>query len=296
MKNEIVIYQPDETIKELILTIRGTQVILDCDLAKLYGVKTKVLNQSVKRNTKRFPEGFMFTLSEIEMTELVTNCDRFENLKHSIVEAKAFTEQGVAMLSSVLKSETAINVSIRIIEAFVSMRKTFSQLTPIIKQIEKLEYRQISNQIKNEEKFEEIFRILDKHKEILQGVFFEGQLWDACSLVEKLISRAKKSILLIDSWVSIDTLDMLAKKRSGVEVTIVTSKKGNKLAVSDVSKFNTQYPTLILRESEAFHDRFLILDDQELYLIGASLKDLGKKCFAFTKMDAAQIPSIQAMV
>ena len=130
----------------------------------------------------------------------------------------------------------------------------------------------------------------------LQGVFFEGQLWDACSLVEKLISRAQKSILLIDSWVSIETLDMLAKKRSGVAVTIVTSKRGNKLATSDISKFNTQYPPLTIKESEAFHDRFLILDNKELYLIGASLKDLGKKCFAFTKMDSSQSQSIAVRV
>jgi hypothetical protein len=127
----------------------------------------------------------------------------------------------------------------------------------------------------------------------LQGVFFEGQLWDACSLVEKLIARAKSSILLIDNWVSIETLDMLAKKNSGVAVSIVTSKRGNKLASSDIAKFNTQYPSLMIKESAAFHDRFLILDDKEIYLIGASLKDLGKKCFAFTKMDASTISDIK---
>ena len=128
----------------------------------------------------------------------------------------------------------------------------------------------------------------------LQGVFYEGQLWDACSLVEKLIGRAKKTILLIDSWVGPGTLDMLAKKRKGVSVEVVTSSRGNKLAATDIAKFNAQYGGLSVKTSMAFHDRFLIIDDKELYLIGASLKDLGKKCFGFTKMDAGEIAAIKA--
>ena len=128
----------------------------------------------------------------------------------------------------------------------------------------------------------------------LQGVFYEGQLWDACSLVEKLIGRAKKEIVLIDSWVGPSTLDMLAKKRKGVSVEVVTSSRGNKLAATDIAKFNAQYGGLSVKTSMAFHDRFLIIDDKELYLIGASLKDLGKKCFGFTKMDAGEIAAIKA--
>ena len=130
----------------------------------------------------------------------------------------------------------------------------------------------------------------------LQGVFYEGQLWDACSLVEKLIGRAKKTILLIDSWVSPGTLDMLAKKRNGVAVEVVASPRGNKLAASDIAKFTAQYGGLSVKTSIAFHDRFLIVDDKELYLIGASLKDLGRKCFGFTKMDAGEIVGIKARV
>ena len=130
----------------------------------------------------------------------------------------------------------------------------------------------------------------------LQGVFYEGQLWDACSLVEKLIGRAKKDILLIDSWVGPGTLDMLAKKRKGVKVEVVSSPRGNKLAQSDVDKFNAQYGGLMVKTSLAFHDRFLIIDSKELYLIGASLKDLGRKCFGFTKMDAGEIVGIRARV
>ena len=128
----------------------------------------------------------------------------------------------------------------------------------------------------------------------LQGVFYEGQLWDACSRVEKLIGRAKKEIVLIDSWVGPSTLDMLAKKRKGVSVEVVTSSRGNKLAATDIAKFNAQYGGLSVKTSMAFHDRFLIIDDKELYLIGASLKDLGKKCFGFTKMDAGEIAAIKA--
>jgi hypothetical protein len=130
----------------------------------------------------------------------------------------------------------------------------------------------------------------------LQGVFYEGQLWDACSLVEKLIGRAKKTILLIDSWVGPGTLDILAKKRKGVSVDVVASPRGNKLAASDIAKFTAQYGGLSVKTSMAFHDRFLIIDDKELYLIGASLKDLGKKCFGFTKMDAGEIAAIKARI
>jgi len=128
----------------------------------------------------------------------------------------------------------------------------------------------------------------------LQGVFYDGQLWDACSLAEKLIARAKKAILLIDNWIGPETLDLLAKKRKGVKVEVVASARGDKLAPSDVAKFNAQYPTLAVKHGEKFHDRFLILDDKELYLIGASLKDLGKRCFAFTKLDAREISGIKA--
>ena len=130
----------------------------------------------------------------------------------------------------------------------------------------------------------------------LRGVFYDGQLWDACSLVEKLLARARSSILLIDNWVGPGTLDLLAKKRRGVAVDLVTSAKGNRLAASDVAKFNAQYPTLAVRTTRAFHDRFLVLDGKELYLVGASLKDLGKECFGFTRMDAREIPGILARV
>ena len=281
----------DYSIRESIITIRDTQVILDSSIARLYGVSTKALNQAVKRNKSRFPNNFMFQLTKKEFDIL-----RSQNVTSNWGGVRycpyAFTEHGVVMLATILKSTIAIEMSVRVVNAFVAMKQLFISNSSVFERIDNVEHKILTTNIK----LNEVLKRLNTGEPPLQGVFFEGQLWDACSLVEKLIARAKKTILLIDNWVSIETLDMLAKKGSGVVVTIVTSKRGNKLAASDISKFNTQYPTLIIKESAAFHDRFLILDNKELYLIGASLKDLGKKCFAFTKMDATQIQSITARV
>ena len=290
-------------IKSRILTVRGVQVMIDRDLAQLYGVDVKRLNEQVKRNAERFPSDFMFQLSKEEClrSQIATlNEARGKHLKYM---PYAFTENGIAMLSGVLRSPTAVEVNIRIMRAFVSMRHALASLAPLLARIEANERRQIAdqarndaNQILNEERFQQVFKALEGQKEKVQGVFYDGQLWDACSFVEKLIAKAKVSILLIDSWVDVGTLDMLAKKRKGVVIEIVASKRGNKLAVTDVTKCNAQYGPLTLKESAAFHDRFLILDDKELYLIGASLKDLGKKCFGFVKMDASEIAGIKARV
>ena len=281
----------DYSIRESIITIRDTQVILDSSIARLYGVSTKALNQAVKRNKSRFPNNFMFQLTKKEFDIL-----RSQNVTSNWGGVRycpyAFTEHGVVMLATILKSTIAIEMSVRVVNAFVAMKQLFISNSSVFERIDNVEHKILTTNIK----LNEVLKRLNTGEPPLQGVFFEGQLWDACSLVEKLIARAKKTILLIDNWVSIETLDMLAKKGCGVEVTIVTSKRGNKLAASDISKFNTQYPTLIIKESAAFHDRFLILDNKELYLIGASLKDLGKKCFAFTKMDGSQIQSITARV
>ena len=287
-----------------ILTIRGVQVLLDRDLAELYGVSTGALNQAVKRNSNRFPERFMFQLSE----------DEFKNWKSQIVisnlsEASVrmglrkrpfvFTEHGVAMLASVLRSETAIRVSLAIIDAFIAMRRLLVANAEVFKRIETVERRQIADQVRNEERFKEVFKVLDANREKVQGVFYDGQLWDARALVLKLVSGAKRSLILIDNWVTATTLDLFAKKRKGVKVTVVTSehfKKGvphHAISDADVKTFNAQYPKLTVRYNETFHDRFLIVDDKELYLIGASLKDLGAKCFAFTKLDPGEIRRIK---
>ena len=288
-------------IQDRILTIRGTQVLLDRDLAELYGVSTGALNQAVKRNINRFPERFMFQLSDDEFKKWKSQFV-ISNLPEATIRMGlrkrpfVFTEHGVAMLASVLRSKTAVCVSLAIIDAFVAMRRFLLANAEVFKRIETIERHQIANQAYNEERFQKVFKALDERKEEVQGVFYDGQLWDACSLVEKLIGHARVSILLIDNWIGPSTLDMLAKKARGISAVVVTSSRGNRLAPSDIEKFNAQYPTLGIRTSVAFHDRFLIIDDKELYLIGASLKDLGKKCFGFTKMDAREIPHLKAKV
>ena len=203
------------------------------------------------------------------------------------------------MLSAVLNSKTAVAVSIAIMDAFVKMRRFQLANSEMLCRINVLERRQITT----DAKIDEVLDRLNQGETLPQGLFFDGQLWDARSLVEKLIAKAKKTILLIDNWVGPSTLDMLAKKRPDVAVEIVTSehrdRSGNPrptLATTDIANFNAQYPSLSIRYSEHFHDRFLILDDKELYLVGASLKDLGKKCFAFTRLDPVEIPHLKSRI
>lgn len=292
VRNEVVPLVRDDSIQSLILTVRGAQVLLDRDLATLYGVPTKALNQAVKRNAERFPPDFMFQLTreECSRSQIVTmNAGRGSNLKYL---PYAFTENGVAMLSGVLRSSTAVEVNIRIMRAFVAMRRFLVANAELFRRIENVERRQTAT----ETKVDEVLARLDSGEPPPRGVFFAGQLWDARSLVEGLVARAKTSILLIDSWVGPGTLDILAKKRTGVAARIVTSQKGNKIAATDIATFNAQYPSLAVQVSKAFHDRFLVLDDKELYLVGASLKDLGSRCFAFSKMDASAIPDIKSRI
>lgn len=311
-------------IKSKIYTIRGVPVILDRDLASLYGVLTKNLNKAVKRNQERFPEDFMFRLSKDECLRFqigtLENGDsvskdtsdvlRFQSGtlklgqgKHFKYQPYAFTENGIAMLSSVLHSDRAIEVNIRIMREFVAMRKTLAALAPMLARIEMNERRQIADQAKNDanqERNEERFKlILDAMQDKTfppQKVFYDGQVYDAKAFATKHILSARKSILLIDNWVDVMTLEMLAKKRSGVTTEIVSSPRGNHITASDISAFNTQYSGLTVRTSSAFHDRFLIIDDKHLYLFGASLKDLGKKCFAFTKLAAPEIANLKARI
>ncbi len=299
----------DAFIKSRILTIRGVQVMLDRDLAVIYGVETKALNQAVKRNAERFPESFMFQLSSVESekwkSQIVTsNLTPKEEtgLRMGLRRPPyAFTEQGIAMLSAVLKSKTAILASVRIMEIFVAMRRAFASMAPMLARLDNVERRQIADQARNEARFDTIFKAMDGGDFPPQKVFYDGQLWDARAFVDRLVKSARKSLLLVDNWATVETLDMLAAKQKGVAVTVVTSehrdRKGSprpKILPADVAKFNAQYPFLSLRFRENFHDRFLVVDDRDLYLIGASLKDLGKKYFGFTKMDSAEIPELKA--
>ena len=294
-KVHVVAVNDDNNIQALIKTIRGVQVILDRDVAGLYGVATGALNRQVKRNEERFPEDFMFKLSAEEWNNLkcqigISSWGGDRQLPY------AFTENGIAMLSSVLRSPTAIEVNIRIMRAFSAMRRFLLANAQMFQRIETVEKRQIAT----DAKVDEILRRIDVAEPPLQGVFYDGQLWDARALVLKLIGSAKRSLILIDNWATAETLDLFTKKRKGVKVTIITSEHYDKKHVphrkisdADIGTFNAQYPHLVVRYNETFHDRFLIVDDKELYLIGASLKDLGRKCFGFTKMDAGEIERIK---
>ena len=291
---QIVVAEEECNIQNLIRIVGGVQVILDRDIARLYGVETGALNRQIKRNQERFPKDFMFRLS----------ADEWENLKCQNGISSwggdrqlpyAFTENGIAMLSSVLRSNIAIEVNIRIMRAFTAMRRFMLANAQIFQRIESVEKRQIAT----DAKVDEILKRIDMSETPIQGVFYDGQLWDARALVLKLISGAKKSLILIDNWATAETLDLFAKKRKGVAVTIFTSehfKKGvahHTISDDDIKVFNAQYAKLTISYNETFHDRFLIVDDKELYLIGASLKDLGKKCFAFTKLDSLSIRGIK---
>lgn len=278
--NKITVFDTDK-IQNLILSIHGAQVMIDRDLAELYQVPTKRLNEQVKRNIDRFPKPFRFQLSNKEKNELVANCDRFENLKHSSVRPYVFTEQGVAMLSSILRSETAVKVSIQIIDAFVGMRKFISQNAGIFQRLENVELKQLEA----DKNFKKLFDALQsKDLEPKQGIFFDGQIFDAYKFVSGLIRKANKSILLIDNYIDETVLDLLTKKKKNVAATIFTNKI-TKAMLLDVEKFNSQYPTLELKKFTKARDRFLIIDDKHVYHFGASLKDLGKKWFAFSKFD-----------
>ena len=293
MENELL--NTEDTIKSKILVIRGQQVMIDRDLAELYGVETRVLNQAVKRNIERFPEDFMFALEESEKTELVTNCDRFNSLKHSTVAPYAFTEQGVAMLSSVLRSPQAVEVNIKIMRAFVAMRHFLASNAQIFERLDFIERRQISSELHQKDsdrRIDELFTLMDKYKiEEKQGIFFQGQIFDAYAKFESFLSQAKSEIILIDGYVDLSVLERLSKKQNGVNVTIYTDPK-TKLTAQDVQKFNAQYPALTVNHTTKMHDRFLIIDKKLVYHIGASLKDLGKKCFAFEILDSALISAI----
>lgn len=291
--NEVVPID-EEFIKSRIFMIRGVQVMLDRDLAKFYGVTTKRLNEQVKRNMARFPASFRFSLSKEEMDELVANCDRLQSMKHSSVPMSAFTEHGIIMLASVLKSDIAISVSIRITNAFVAMRKALASVAPILSRLDVVERRQIADQSRNEERFDTIFKAMDGGDFPPQKVFFEGKHYDAYSFAKKLVRKAAKKIVLVDGYSDEVTLDILSQKKGGVAVLVATSQKmiDKHLTSVAVEKFNKQNPTLTVKAVGTFHDRFLILDDKELYHFGASLKDLGRQYCAVSKMDAMFIPSI----
>ena len=240
----------------------------------------------------------MFALAKDEAEELVTNCDRFASMKHSSVPMRAFSEHGVIMVASVLKSEIAAQISVKIARVFVAMRKALASIAPMMARLEVAERRQIVDQQRNEERFDTIFKAMDGGDIPPQKVFFEGKHYEAHSFAKKLMRKAAKKIVLVDGYCDEVTLDILAQKKGGVEVVVATAQKmiDAHLTPVAIAKFNKQNPTLTVKQVGVFHDRFLILDDKELYHFGASLNNLGRHYCAVSKMDAMFIPSIMQRI
>jgi len=269
-------------IAEKIMVIREKHIIIEGDLADIYGVTVKRMNEQVRRNIERFPERFRFQLTDIEKEKVVANCDHLSSLRFSYVNPYAYSEQGVAMLSTVLRSETAIGVSIDIMDAFVEMRKFISTFGGIMQRMEGIERKQLEMQLETDTKFEQVFSALEEHTAVpKQGIFFDGQIFDAYVLASNMIESAEKSIVLIDNYVDEQVLLLLSKRKAGVSATIYTLV--NRVLIQDVQRHNMQYPAITVKQFNRSHDRFLIVDDV-VYHIGASLKDLGKKWFGFSRM------------
>ncbi len=276
-----------DNIETLIKVIRGQQVMLDKDLATLYGVEAKVLNQAVKRNIERFPDDFRFQLTKEEClrSQIVTlNEKQGQHLKYM---PYAFTEQGVAMLSSVLRSQTAIDVNIQIMRAFVSMRHFMVNNASVFSRLETIEYHQLEmqqHQQETDKRIDEVFRRLDEgNAKPKQGVFYNGQVYDAYTFVSDLIKSAKKRIILIDNYVDETVLTLLDKREEGVSAVIYTQQISRQFQL-DIDRHNAQYAPIDVETFRLSHDRFLCIDD-DVYHIGASIKDLGKKWFGFSKME-----------
>ena len=291
-ENNVNLILSSENIRSLVYLIRNKQVMLDNDLAMLYQIETRVLNQAVKRNIKRFPEEFCFQLTDDENQNLksqnVISSSASDTHGGRRTKVYAFTEQGIAMLSAVLRSDVAINVSINIMKAFVEMRHFISNNALLFEKISNVELKQLEYQKKTDHKLDVIFNHISANGESNQKIFYNGQIYDAFSFIVELIEKANNDITLIDNYVDIDTLNLLRRKLPGVMATIYTYSNTT-LSSTDISTFNSQYPTLIINYTQNFHDRFLIIDNSIVYHIGASIKDAGKKCFAISLMEDANL-------
>jgi len=270
--------QANIRIEDIIYEIRGKQVMLDSDLAKLYQVETKRINEAVKNNINKFPERFSWKLNEDEVKELlVENFDqKIETRGGRYKNPRVFTEQGVAMLATILKSQTATKVSIAIMDAFVTMRKYISNNL--------LEQQYINNLVfKHEEEIKLLQNTFYKFETFCNEIFYEGQIYDAYSLLLDIFESAAQSIVIIDNYISKKLLDVLCKTNK--PIIIYTKNIDNNL----IEKYQSQYRNLTININNSFHDRFIIIDNKELYHCGASFKDLGKKCFAINKFEDKKI-------
>lgn len=290
-KNISVVKYDVNNIKKLIYTIRGKQVMLDSDVAELYHYETRRVNETVKRNIQRFPEEFYFKLTDEEYDVLKSQFAT-SNIKEKIhmrggkkKVPYVFTEKGIIMLSGILKSDIAVDVSISIVEAFIKMKNFIYNNRSLLERVITIENKIDNKFIEYDNKFEKVFDVLEKNKEseFKQKIFYKGQIYDAYELIIDIIKTAKNKIVIIDNYIDDTILKILQKKNKNVEVVILTLPNCN-LTKLDIKKFNEQYPVLKIARTDKFHDRFIIIDDKELYHCGASLKDLGKKCFGINKI------------
>ena len=267
-------------IENLIYEIRGKQVMLDSDVARLFGYETKNLNRQVQRNKTRFPENYCFQLNNEEYVSL-----RCQNVtlksgrgEHRKYLPYVFTEHGITMLAGILKSDVAVKVSLKIVDAFINMRKFINENKDIFNRLTKVEYKMLEY----DDNFDRIFTALEPKVMEKQKIFFEGEIYDAYSLIIDLIKEAMSKIIIIDNYIDKSILDMLIYKKEDVTIQLITGT--HYLTKLDINKFNSQYSNLIIKYSNIFHDRFIIIDNT-LYHLGASLKDLGKKCFGINKIE-----------
>lgn len=292
-KKEIIVFAQEplancdradgDGVENRIFTIRGVQIILDQDLAKLYGVKTSRLNEQVHRNLNRFPTSFMFQLTKEEWAALRSQFATINGRgQHRKYLPYVFTEHGVIMAAAILKSETADKASVTIVNAFVAMRQFLAANAQMFQRLDRLELHQLETDYKIEQVFE---KLEEKTQEPRQGIFFDGQIFDAYEFICNLIKSATRRIVLIDNYVDFTVLTMLDKREPGVDAVIYTQKAGEQLRL-DIAKHDAQYPSIPVRIFKMAHDRFLIIDDR-VYHVGASVKDLGKKWFAVSLMEAA---------
>ena len=283
MRNELKTIDA-QTLQDKIHTIRGLAVMLDRDLAELYGVETRALKQAVKRNIDRFPADFMFELSDEEIDFLVSQSVIPSKKYFGGAKPFVFTEQGVSSLSAVLTSKIAIEIYINIMRAFVRMRKIISSNSLLFSKMEALEKRQISYELKTDAKIEQVLNALeDKTQKPNEGIFYDGQIYDAYAFINDLLKSAKKEVTLIDNYID-DTVFTLFSKYQNLTFKLYTQTISKQLSL-DYQKYKAQYQNIELKEFKKAHDRFLIIDSTEIYHIGASLKDLGKKWFAFSKFE-----------
>ena len=274
-----------------ILNVRGKMVMVDRDIADLYNVQTKVLNQAVKRNIERFPDRFRFCLTTEEKNEVVTICDHLSALKFSHAPVYAFTEQGVAMLATVLKSDIAVRTSIEIMDAFVAMRGFLMSSAGVLQRLGAIEIKQLET----DKKFETVFTALDRGRLLPSGIIPAGTEFDSIRQVSRLVESAKSEIVIIDPYADTTTLDVLSGKGAGVTVRLVCRDRG-KPTVSEIAKFNRQYKGLTVSYSDDFHDRFVIIDNAELHNFGSSVNSLGRRVSTYSTRSAKEIKKLLALL